>query len=93
MYPTAETEVHIEIRRRTGTLQYRNSIHLDLVLKIHPASLARLVCYRYQLPTSTSRITRSAQLVIFLGGNHFGWIGVEDERGTACLETQKIGAR
>jgi hypothetical protein len=38
MYPTAETEVHIEIRRRTGTLQYRNSIHLDLVLKIHPVT-------------------------------------------------------
>jgi hypothetical protein len=48
MDPTAETDVHIEIRRRTGILQYRIQIQLDLVLKVQHAGLARLVCYRYE---------------------------------------------
>lgn len=48
MDPTAETDVHIQIRSRTGKLQYRIEIQLDLVLKVQHAGLARLVCYRYE---------------------------------------------
>jgi hypothetical protein len=86
MDATAETDVYIEIRRRTGTLQYRIQIHLDLDLKVQHASLARLVRYRYEpQPLESpdvlaSHISRRKPFRV-------------DRRCRPCLVTHKIGAR